>query len=235
MTLAIVIAGEGATGTTSGGVARLVVNEEIEDKSHLEVVDPSTEPRLGLSVEDYWAAIHDMGLIRKTNDSALESQVRTVKIALIRSSSSKHDVPTGSFFSSPSAYHGLSGPLARQILEAPQETPLEGYEKYSVANWDGYDAQPITPETLQYARQLLRVMPNVFGPADIAPSGDGSIGLEWVPETGPLHKLFLDIGPGESWRAYWKRRTGESGRQEGISFNTNTQKILQELFRDLSA
>jgi hypothetical protein len=28
-----------------------------------------------------------------------------------------------------------------------------------------------------------------------------------------LHKLFLDIGPGEKWRAYWKLRSGEFGRR----------------------
>jgi len=53
--------------------------------------------------------------------------------------------------------------------------PLNGFEQYNHRNWDGYDAKPITPETLRYARHLLGVMPDTFGPPDIAPSGDGSI------------------------------------------------------------
>lgn len=109
-----------------------------------------------------------------------------------------------------------------------------GYERYSEANWDGHDAQPITHLTLQYARRLLRVMPDIFGPPDIAPSADGLIGLEWVSDTRPVRKLFLDIGPGEEWCAYWKRCNGEFGSLPGTSFTLNTRRILQELFDDLS-
>jgi hypothetical protein len=53
-------------------------------------------------------------------------------------------------------------------------------------------------------------MPETFGPPAIAHHGDGSI--TWVPDDHhQLHKLFLDIGPGEKWRAYWKLRSGEFG------------------------
>jgi hypothetical protein len=107
---------------------------------------------------------------------------------------------------------------------------LEGYEQYSEANWDGYDAEPITVETLNYARRLLKIMPNTFGSPDVAPSADGSIGLEWVLESGQLHKLFLDIGPGEEWRAYWNRRNGEFGRLPCTSFSRDTKRILEKLF-----
>jgi len=112
--------------------------------------------------------------------------------------------------------------------------PLDGYEQYATPNWDGEDAERITPQTLQYARRLLEVMPGTFGPPDIAPSADGSIGLEWVPDSGPLRKLFLDIGPGEEWRAYWNRRNGEFGRHPEKGFTPATQRVLQELFDYLS-
>lgn len=120
------------------------------------------------------------------------------------------------------------------ILAEQTTNPLEGYEQFNQRNWDGYDAEPITAETLHYARRLLRVMPDTFGPPDIAPSGDGSIGLEWVLEKGPLDRLFLDIGPGEEWRAYWKRRNGEFGRLPGTGFDFQTKHVLQKLFADLS-
>jgi hypothetical protein len=115
------------------------------------------------------------------------------------------------------------------------DDPLEMYEQYSKPNWDGSDAKPITAETLRYARWLLSLIPDTFGPPDIAPSADGSIGLEWVPESGSLRKLFLDIGPGQKWRAYWSRQGGEFGRQPGTSFNPNTKSTLQKLFNDLSS
>ncbi|HEY8007135.1 MAG TPA: hypothetical protein VIE66_10155 [Methylocella sp.] len=111
---------------------------------------------------------------------------------------------------------------------------LDSYEQLNHRNWDGYDAEPITPETLRYARRLLRVMPDTFGPPDIAPSGDGSIGLEWVLDDGSLHKLFLDIGPSEEWHAYWNRRGGEFGRLPGTGFDSETEHVLQSLFADLS-
>jgi len=115
----------------------------------------------------------------------------------------------------------------------PTANPLDGYDRFKERNWDGYDAEPITAETLRYARRLLGAMPDTFGPPDIAPSGDGSIGLEWVPGDGPLDRLFLDIGPGEEWRAYWKRRNGEFGRLPGTGFDSQTTHILQKLFADL--
>src|ERR1043166_4105300 len=124
--------------------------------------------------------------------------------------------------------------LLDRIFAEPSPDPLKSYEELNLPNWDGYGAEPITPETLKYARRILRVMPDTLGPPDIAPAGDGSIALEWVPETGPLNKLFLDIGPGEQWRAYWKLRTGEFGRLPSKGFTADTKPILQQLFDDLT-
>jgi hypothetical protein len=125
--------------------------------------------------------------------------------------------------------------MLETILAKSTTIFLKGYEQYNQRNWDGYDAEPITPETLRYARRLLGVMPDAFfGLPDIAPSGDGSIGLEWVPDDGPLDRLFLDIGPGEEWIAYWKRRNGEFGRLPGTGFDPQTKRDLQKLFANLS-
>jgi len=135
-------------------------------------------------------------------------------------------------------HHGTSPKQITSLLDrlhgTPKPDPLNGYEEYGCRNWDGYNAEPITEETLRYARRLLSAMPSTFGPPDIAPCGDGSIGLEWVLEAGPLQKLFLDIGPSEEWWAYWKRRTGEIGRLSGKSFTRSTPDILRRLFDDLS-
>jgi hypothetical protein len=115
--------------------------------------------------------------------------------------------------------------------------PLEGYEQYQTTNWDGEGAEPITAGTLAYARRVVSVLPTSLGAPDIAPAADGSIALEWVPDD-PQHKLdrlFLDIGPGEQWRAYWTLRTGEFGRIPQAGFSDETKTILDNLFRDLSA
>jgi hypothetical protein len=114
---------------------------------------------------------------------------------------------------------------------------LEGYEQYQAANWDGRDAEPITAETLAYAHRLMKIMPTSLGAPDVAPAADGSIALEWIPEskTHRLDKLFLDIGPGEEWRAYWKLRNGEFRRSPNVGFSAETRTILKNIFDDLSA
>jgi hypothetical protein len=139
-------------------------------------------------------------------------------------------------FASPQAISVPNPTIIRDgIGEGVDSDPLAGFEALNEHNWDGYGAEPISAETLQYARQLLTVMPEPLGPPDIAPAGDGSITLEWVPDDHPkLHKLFLDIGPGEKWRAYWKLRSGEFGRRLGASFTSETAAILKTLFDDLS-
>jgi hypothetical protein len=46
---------------------------------------------------------------------------------------------------------------ANSIDEADSD-PLVAYETLNERNWDGYGAEPISAETLRYARQLLSVM-----------------------------------------------------------------------------
>ena len=115
--------------------------------------------------------------------------------------------------------------------------PLHRYEKYQLANWDGHDAEPITAETLVYARKLMKIMPTSLGAPDAAPAGDGSIALEWVPEntTHKLDRLFLDIGPGEVWRAYWSLRSGQFYRVTHEGFSEETKSVLKDIFQQLSA
>jgi hypothetical protein len=114
--------------------------------------------------------------------------------------------------------------------------PLPGYEKYQTPNWDQFDAEPITAETLAYARRLLRVMPTSLGSPDVASAADGSIALEWVPAstTHKLNKLFIDIGPGTEWRAYWKMRDGKFDRLTGVGFPATTKATFENLFAKLS-
>lgn len=114
---------------------------------------------------------------------------------------------------------------------------LAGYELYQMANWDGAGAEPITAATLAYARRIVAVLPSSLGAPAIAPASDGTIALEWIPDD-PHHKLdrlFLDIGPGRQWRAYWTLRTGEFHRIPHTGFSNETSEIIARIFRDLSA
>jgi hypothetical protein len=113
--------------------------------------------------------------------------------------------------------------------------PLASYEQYASANWDAEGAEAITPTTLTYARRIMGLLPTNLGQPDVAPAADGSIALEWVPkEHLKLDRLFLDIGPGEEWRAYWMLRDGAYGRLPGEGYSTDTRPALRELFNELN-
>lgn len=68
---------------------------------------------------------------------------------------------------------------------------LAGFESYAVANWDGYEAEPIMPRTLAAARQFLSALSRS---PDVAPGADGSIGFEWRFAEGPMKLLMIGFG-----------------------------------------
>ena len=70
---------------------------------------------------------------------------------------------------------------------------LADYEAYAVENWDGYDALPITAETLHAARSILKSLPKTFDDPVCSPGADGSIVFEWLKDDGPLRKLFTSL------------------------------------------
>lgn len=115
-----------------------------------------------------------------------------------------------------------------------QTDPLEGYETYAVANWDGYDALPITAETLQTARSILKSLPKTFGEPECSPGADGSVGFEWLMDQRPLRKLFIDIGPGRTWKAYWRLANGQTGTIPRKRVTLATTAELNQLFAALA-
>jgi hypothetical protein len=121
-------------------------------------------------------------------------------------------------------------PQSRRALAEP----LPGYEAYSVENWDGYDASPITPETLAAARAILKALPKkAFGEPECSPGADGSIGLEWIMDRGPVRKLFIDIGPGRTWKAYWRFANGQTDTIPRKRISLGTIRELTTLFERL--
>ncbi len=110
---------------------------------------------------------------------------------------------------------------------------LDGYEAYGVEDWDGYDARPITPDTLHAARSILKSLPKTFGDPVCSPGADGSIVFEWLKDDGPLRKLFIDIGPGRTWKAYWRLASGKTGTIPRKPVTISTIPELQKLFETL--
>ena len=123
---------------------------------------------------------------------------------------------------------------ARNIEAEFVDDPFEGYDQYSNPNWDGFDAEQITPETLRCARKILRALPHTFGDAHIAPGADGSIGFYWSTDKRSFKSLCIDVGPGQKWRAYWRLRDGHFGRLPSRRFDDRAGAALASLFRELS-
>lgn len=110
---------------------------------------------------------------------------------------------------------------------------LDGFEQYASPDWDGYDADPITTETLQAAHDFLLVMPFTLGMPHVSPGSDGTVGLEWVFKDQRLRKLFIDIGPGDVWQAYWRKDTNEHQTIPIRPIGPNTATELTLLFKGL--
>ena len=81
---------------------------------------------------------------------------------------------------------------------------LEGFEKFNVSNWDGYDGAPITPEVLARARLVEQAFGGMGLELNPAPGGDGSIGFEICWPDG--RELWIDVGPGKELSAYIPQR-----------------------------
>ena len=66
---------------------------------------------------------------------------------------------------------------------------LNDYEQYAAKDWDGYGADPVTPNTLAVGRALCDLFAK---PPETAPGADGMVCFEWCDfEKG--HKVFLDV------------------------------------------
>jgi hypothetical protein len=139
------------------------------------------------------------------------------------------------YYSSPSSSTN-QGPLFRTpdiSSRGKSFEPLADYDAYAVDNWDGYDALPITTETLHVARSILKSLPKIFGDPVCSPGADGSIVFEWLKDDGPLRKLFIDIGPGRTWKAYWRLASGRIGTIPRKRITISTIPQLQKLFETL--
>jgi hypothetical protein len=124
-------------------------------------------------------------------------------------------------------------PIIANIVASANDL-LAGYERYAEANWDCYGAEPITPETVGAARQLLGMLPDTLSKPHVSPGPDGTIGLEWVRTEGPLRKLYIDVGPGEVWGGYWRRASGERRTVPPKPIDATTEADLGNPFEELS-
>ena len=129
--------------------------------------------------------------------------------------------------------HLLLSSILHSRSTIPRAIPLRVMKAFEIANWDGYDAHAVTKETVQAARRLLGLIPRDFPDPDIAPGSDGGIGFEWVLENSSIRKLFIDVGPGATWSAYWRLASGARGNSPRQPIDPETHEKVAAIFHQL--
>jgi hypothetical protein len=67
------------------------------------------------------------------------------------------------------------------------------FEECQRANWDGYEAEPVSEDTYQLASQLLKALPLGTSMPDIGAEADGNLTMEWY--RSPRRTLSVSISP----------------------------------------
>jgi hypothetical protein len=123
---------------------------------------------------------------------------------------------------------GLDKLVRYQVPPGPD--PLTAFEAYDISNWDGYDADPIAPETVSAARAFWLLLTMELQPADIAPGGDGTIGFEW--RTGsPGHRTHIEfaVGPGSKLVAQVIHPGGRLETFPPTRVETGARQLIRQL------
>jgi len=105
---------------------------------------------------------------------------------------------------------------------------LEGFEQFTVPNWDGEDAAPVAKRDLDFARGMLnRVGPYLPFEPDTAAGTDGSICMEWRSDSVVgSNKIFVDVSPSDEVLTF--SRLGSSPPLER-HFKKNDAKLIPYL------
>jgi hypothetical protein len=123
----------------------------------------------------------------------------------------------------------IGAPRYTGIALAPDQ--FSEYEAYNFPGWDGYDAEPITRETVQAARSFKRLLPRDAIEPDIAPGCDGTIGFEWRFGSAARRRwIMVDVGPGDLITARQVDETGRIERMQPTHVETGARVLIDQLF-----
>ena len=108
------------------------------------------------------------------------------------------------------------GNVNRSLSASKARSTLNSCIGLDQPNWDGDDALPISKKVVAEAQSLLSLLMLDSHPApDVAPSADGSIGMEWWNGNA---RVFVDVGPEQLIRLYFNPGNGEPYEEEPIAW-----------------
>ena len=82
--------------------------------------------------------------------------------------------------------------LGRKLQGAVRELNCV-FEECSVSDWDGYGAQPVSPESYGKAKQFIEALPWGFPLPEISADPDGEISFEWY--SSPSKIFSVSVSP----------------------------------------
>ncbi|MFH1421996.1 MAG: hypothetical protein ABIH42_04700 [Planctomycetota bacterium] len=113
-------------------------------------------------------------------------------------------------------------------LEEVFQQLYEVFDECSIRGWDGEDAEPISAETLQNAREILESFPLGIEPPEVGAEPDGAITLEWYKS--PDRVISISINPDS--RLYFAAIIGATRRQGSnyaLSLSDDICKLISQV------
>ena len=99
----------------------------------------------------------------------------------------------------------------------------------SEADWDGYDAEPVSPDALERAEAFIRSLPESISMPEVSVEPDGDISFDWLPTT--TKTFSVSVGTSDRFSYAWFDGTD---RGHGVARSSNGEvpaRILQEIHR----
>ena len=97
-------------------------------------------------------------------------------------------------------------------------------------NWDGYGANPISPQAKRYAQQLIDSLPYKFPVPDPVPEADGDFSLTW--DFAPGHIFTVSVNP--SGMLSYAGLLGEGITRHGMEpFKGSIPKVILDSIGEL--
>lgn len=105
----------------------------------------------------------------------------------------------------------------------------------AMANWDGFDAEPVSAQTVNQTRQILSMLqallPETTPPPEVLAESDGEICIDWTSESART----ISISVGDHGRINFAGRFGEEGEVHAWQPVDTTNRVsLEENLREVA-
>jgi hypothetical protein len=113
-------------------------------------------------------------------DTAVSEEIRNVQLETVK------------YYEQSQSLFGAKALAISSLLEIASES--------SEDNWDGYEANPVSPIAMWRAEEFIRALPAGFPMPEAAVEPDGSISLDWI---APNRRVVLSIGESNRLAFAW--------------------------------